>query len=105
MEEVINGVCETQSGTAYEVHTDAVNIDSSFRLKDVKDYLNKRYDKQTHFKYKKHNSCVSPGASFEYEVDLMGLGTNVPEYRYGFIAVGNFTKMASVIPIENKQPE
>ena len=35
----------------------------------------------------------------------MELGTSVPEYRYGFIAVGNFTKMVSVIPIENKQPD
>ena len=35
----------------------------------------------------------------------MDLGTNVPEYRYGYIAVDSFTKMASVIPIENKQPD
>ena len=33
----------------------------------------------------------------------MDLGTNVPEYRYGCIAVDGFSKMASVIPIENKQ--
>ena len=39
------------------------------------------------------------------EVDLMDLGTNVPEYRYGFIAVDGFSKMVSVIPIENKQPD
>ena len=39
------------------------------------------------------------------EADLMDLGTDVPEYRYGFIAAGNFTKVASVIPIENKQPD
>ena len=54
---------------------------------------------------KKYNSFVSPGANFEYEVDLMDLGTSVPEYRYGFIAVSNFTKMTSAIPIENKQPD
>ena len=35
----------------------------------------------------------------------MGLGTSVPEYRYGFIAVDGFSKMASVIPIGNKQPD
>ena len=35
----------------------------------------------------------------------MDLGTIVPEYRYGFIAVDIFTNMTSVIPIENKQPD
>ena len=35
----------------------------------------------------------------------MDLGTNDPEYRYGFVAVDNFTKMVSVIPIENIQPD
>ena len=35
----------------------------------------------------------------------MDLGTHAPEYRYGFIAVDGFSKMASVIPIENKQPD
>ena len=35
----------------------------------------------------------------------MDLGTSVPEYSYGFIAVSNFTKMASVIRTENKQPD
>ena len=105
MEEVIKGAYETQFGTAYETYKDAVKIDSSIRLQDVKDYLSSRQDKQTHFKYKKYNSFVSPGANFEYEVDIMDLGTSVPEYRYGFIAVDNFTKMASVIPIEHKQPD
>ena len=103
MEEVIQGVYETNFGTAYEVYKDAVKTDSSIRLKYVKYYLDFRQDKQTHVEYKKYNSCVSLGVNFEYEVDLMDLGTNVPGYRYGFVAVDNFTKMVSVIPIENKQ--
>ena len=74
-------------------------------MQDVKDYLNSRQDKQTHFKYKKYNSFVSLGANFEYEVDIMDLGTSVTEYRYAFVAVDGFSKMASVIPIENKQTE
>merc|ERR1711966_46025 len=60
---------------------------------------------QTHFKYKKYNSFVSSGANFEYEVDIMDIGTSVTEFRYGFVAVDGFSKMASVIPIENKQPD
>ena len=35
----------------------------------------------------------------------MDLGTSVPEYRYGLIAVDGFSTMASVIPIEHKQPD
>ena len=103
MEEVIKGVYGTQFGTAYETYQDAVKIDSSIRLQDVKGYVSSRQDRQTHFKYKRYNSFVGPGANFEHEVDLMDLGTDVPEYRYGFIAVDNFTKVASVIPTENKQ--
>ena len=42
MEEVIKGVYETQFATAYEAYKEAVKTDSSIRLQDVKDYLNKR---------------------------------------------------------------
>ena len=87
------------------MYKDAVKIDSNIRLKDVNDYLDSLESVQTHFNYKTYNSVVSPGANFEYDIDLMDLGTTVPEYRYGFIAVDNFTKMASVIPIGNKQPD
>ena len=105
MEEVIKGIYETQFGTAYEAYKNAFKKDSSIRLQDVKDYLSSRQGKQTHFRYEKYNSFVSTGANFEYDVDLMDLGTNVPGYRYGFIAVDGFSKMASAIPIENKQPD
>ena len=70
-QKTIKEVYETNFGTAYETYKDAIKKDSSIRLQDVKDYLNSREEKQTHFKYKKHNSFVSPGAHFEYEVDLM----------------------------------
>ena len=92
MEGVIKGVYETNFGTACGTYEDAVKIDSSIIPQGVKYHLDKRDDNQTHFNYKKYNSFVSPGASFEYEVDFMDLGTDVPEYRYGFIAVDNFTK-------------
>ena len=102
MEEVITQVYQSNFGTAYEVYKEAVKKDNSIRLQDVKDYLNPRQDKQTHFKYKKYNSFVCPGANFEYEVDIMDLGTSVTECRYGFVAMDNFTKLASVIPIEKQ---
>ena len=52
------------------------------------------------------NSFVSPGVMFEFEIDIMGIlardgGESV---RYAMVAVGNFTKIAEVTPIENRQP-
>ena len=103
MENVIKEVYETNFANAYETYKEAKKKDSSIRLQDVKDYLNSREDKQTHFKYKKYNSFVSPGANFEYEVDLMFISKS--DETIGLVAVDNFTKMASIAIIKNKQPD
>ena len=68
MEAIIKEVYESNFGSAYETYKEAVIKDSRIRLQDVKDYVKSREDKQTHFKYKKYNSCVSPGASYETEL-------------------------------------
>ena len=68
---IIKQIYETNFGTAYEVYKEAVKKDFSIKLQDVKNYLASREDKQINFKYKKYNSFVSPGANFEYEIDLM----------------------------------
>ena len=52
------------------------------------------------------NSFVSPGAKFEFEIGITDIlardgGEGV---RYGMAAIDNFTKIAEVIPIENRQP-
>ena len=52
------------------------------------------------------NSFVSPGARFEFEVGIMDIlardgGESV---RYAMVAIDCFTKIAEVIPIENRQP-
>ena len=52
------------------------------------------------------NSFVSPGAKFEFEIDIKDTlardgGESV---RYGMVAICNFTKIAEVIPIGNRQP-
>ena len=72
----------------------------------MKDYLNSRQDIQVRFKYKKYNSCVSPGAKYEFEIDIIDVlardgGDGV---RYGLCAIDNFTEMVSVIPIKNRSP-
>jgi len=102
-QKTIKEIYETNFGTAYETYKEAVKKDSSIRLQDVKDYLSSREDKQTHFKYKKYNSFVSPGANFEYEVDLMFMSKS--DENIGLVAVDNFTKMASIAIIKNKQPD
>ena len=52
------------------------------------------------------NSFVSPGARFEFELDIMDILARQggPGVRYGLVAIGNFPKTAEVIPIKNKEP-
>ena len=94
------------SGTAYETYKEAVEKDNNIRLQDVKDCLSKRDDIQVKSKPRGSNSFVSPGAKFEFEIDLVGAlardgGKGV---RYAMVAIDKFTKIAEVIPIENRQP-
>ena len=73
----------------------------------MKDYLSKRDDIQVKTKPKTYNSFVSPGANFEYEIDIMDIGAKgaTSDTRYGLVAIVNFTKIAQVIPIKNRTPE
>ena len=94
MEAIIKEVYESNFGTAYETYKEAVKKDNSIRLQDVKNYLNSLESVQTHFKYKKYNSFVSPGARFEFEIDIMDVlardgGDGI---RYGLCGIDNFTK-------------
>ena len=107
MEEVIKEVYQSNFGTAYETYKEAVKRDNSIRLQDVKNYLSKRDDIQVKYKPKSYNSFVSPGANFEYEIDIMDIGAkgSTSDSRYGLVAIDNFTKIAEVIPIKNRTPE
>ena len=107
MEAIIKEVYESNFGTAYETYKEAVKKDASIRLQDVKDYLSKRDDIQVKSKPKTYNSFVSPGANFEYEIDIMDIEAkgSTSDSRYGLVAIDNFTKIAEVIPIKNRTPE
>ena len=105
MGEVIKQVYETRFASAYETYKEAVKQDSSIRLQGVKACLNSRQDKQIQFKHKKYNSFVSPGAKYEFEINIMGvLARDGDGIRYGLCAIDNFSKMVSVIPIKNRSP-
>ena len=93
-------------GTAYGTYKEALNKDNSIRLQDVKNYLSKGDDIQVKSKPRGSNSFVSPGAKFEFEIDIMDIlardgGEGV---IYAMVAIGNFIKIAEVISIEHRQP-
>ena len=58
-------------------------------------------------KSKSYNSFVSPGANFEYEIDLMDIEAKgaTSNTRYGLVAIDNFTRIAEVVAIKNRTPE
>ena len=100
-------VYESNSGTAYETYKVAVKKASSIRLQDVNNSLSKRDDIQVKSKPGGSNSFVSPGAKFEFEIDIMDIESKdaTSNARYGLVAIGNFTKIAEVVPIKNRTPE
>ena len=107
MQAIIKETYEENFGTADETYRVAVKKDNSVRLQDVKDYWNKGNDIQVRSKPKTYNICVSPGAKFEFEIDIMDLESkDAPSnIRYGPVAIDMFTKIAEVVPIKNRTPE
>ena len=104
--EVIKQVYESNFGTAYQTYKDALKLGNSVRLQDVKDYLSNIDDIQVNTK-PKFNSFVSPGAKFEFEIDIMDMESKgaTGNTRYGLAAIDNFSKIAEVIPIKYRTPE
>ena len=107
MEASIKEVYESNFGTAYETYKEVAKKDNSARLQDAKDYLSKRDDIQVKYKPKSYNSFVSPGANFEYEIDIMYTEAKeaTSDTRYGLVAIDNFTKIDEVVAIKNRTPE
>ena len=107
-EKIIKEVYENKEsgyGSIKDTLRQAVKKDSTIKYDDVKKYLDKLPHRQTQFKYKGFNSFISPHALFEFEVDLIDLGTYIEEkggIRYGLVAIDNFTKYAWVQPMKEK---
>ena len=107
-EKIIKQVYEDKElgyGSLRDTFQQAVKKDPNIKYDDVKSYLNKLPHRQTQFKYKGFNSFISPHALFEFEVDLIDLGTYIEEkggIRYGLVAIDNFTKYAWVQPMKEK---
>ena len=105
--DVMKKVCESNFGATNKTYKEAVKLDNSVRLKDVKDYLNKRDGIQVKSKPKAYINCVSPGSKFEFENDIMDMESkdDTSNARYGLVAIDNFTKRAEVVPITNRTLE
>ena len=107
-EKIIKAVYEDKEqgfGSIKDTFKQANEKDKSIKLDDVKKYLDKQPFRQTQFTYKKFNSYVSPGPIFELEMDLVDFTDKAKEndgYRYGLVAIDNFTKFAWVVPMKQK---
>ena len=66
--------------------------DNSIRLQDVKDYFSKRDDLHVESKPEGSNSFVSPGAKFEFEIELMDMEPTgaISNTRCGLVAIDYF---------------
>ena len=99
-EKIIKAVYEDKEqgfGSIRDTFKQAVKKDPSIKLDDVKKYLDKQSFRQTQFTYKKFNSYISPGPMHELEVDLVDFTEKAKEndgFRYGLVAIDNFTKFA-----------
>ena len=110
-ENIIKEVYEDKKqgfGSIKDTFKQAVKKDPSIKLDDVKKYLDKQSFRQTQFTYKKFNSYISPGPMFEFEMDLIDFTAKAKEndgFRYGLVAIDNFTKFAWVVPMMDKTPK
>ena len=110
-EKIIKEVYEDKEqgfGSIKDTFKQAVKKDPSIKLDDVKKYLDKQSFRQTQFTYKTFNSYISPGPMFEFEVDLIDFTKKAKEndgFRFGLVAIDNFTKFAWVVPIKKKNPK
>ena len=69
--------------------------------------MGKGDDLQVKPKPKTYNRFVSPGAEFEFEIDIMDMGSKgaVTNTRDGLVSIDNFTQIAEAVPIKDRTPE
>ena len=92
-------------GGINETYKKAHAIDPTIRRIDVKNHLDKLSHRQTQInpKAQGQNSFVSPQPLFEFEIDLIDMTAVAEEnngFRFGFVAIDNFTKYAWCIPMK-----
>ena len=91
-------------GSMQDTFKEVKKVDSSIQFSDVKDWFERSVQRKKNLRG--FNSYVSLGPRDEFEVDLFDVNyLGQDEFRYGFLAIDNFTKVMWVIPIKNKSKE
>ena len=91
-------------GSMQDTFKEVKKVDSSIKFSDVKDWFERSVERKKNLRG--FNSYVSLGPRDEFEVDLFDVNyLGQDEFRYGLIAIDNFTKVMWVIPIKDKSKE
>jgi hypothetical protein len=91
-------------GTVQETYKDVKKLDSTITINNVRDWYERNIERKKQLRG--FNSYISKGPRDEYEVDLFDVNyLGQKEYRYGFLAIDNFTKMMWVVPVSAKYGE
>ena len=91
-------------GSVQETYKDAKKEDSTITVANVKDWFERNVERKKQLRG--FNSYISKGPRDEYEVDLFDVNyLGQKEFRYGLLAIDNFTKVMWVIPIKSKKTE
>ena len=91
-------------GPVQETYTDAKKVDSTITVANVMDWFERNVGRRK--QPRGFNSSISKGPRDEYEDDLFGVDyLGQKEFRYGLLAIDNFTKVMWVIPIKSKKTE
>ena len=91
-------------GSMADTFKEAKKVDSSIKFSDVKDWFERSVERKKNLRG--FSSYVSLGPRDEFEVDLFDVNyLGQDEFRYGLIAIDNFTKVMWVIPIKEKNTE
>ena len=106
---------ESGFGSIQDTLKQAKEKDPSINRVDVANWLKQQPNKQIR-RYRGSNSYTAPFARFEYQIDIMDMIplTKEPEVkipkkktepRYGLVVIDIFSKLANVVPMENKDGE
>ena len=91
-------------GSVQETYKDAKKVDSTITVANVKDWFERNVERKKQLRG--FNSYSSKGPRDEYEVDLFDVNyLGQKEFRFGLLAIDNFTKFMWVEPLKGKKAD
>ena len=117
-DDIINNIyynLETGFGSINEIFKKAKTQNPSINRIDVENFMKKQPNKQIR-KYRGSNSYTAAFARFEFQTDIMDMipfkknpETKIPlkegDTRYGLYCIDIFSKLAHIVPMENRDTE